>query len=576
MKISLDSDILLNLVEDAHNGKLVLPRFQRSFVWAYADVIDFLQSIFRRYFIGTLLFQDCDKNDIPFDYRSVEGVNIPKEMLKPEKLILDGQQRITTLHYVLYAPEKVNLKYTSYPYRFFLDLKKLQTEDIDDDAIFGDRENKCKRYYDITYQYENRIIPFTVLQSYLKWSEWQTGFEKWLIEKDREEYFNYSQGIKPLWTQYINNFFLTFSVPIVEINKMSTNDEKGLSEVCAIFEKMNTTGVKLSIFDLLTARLYKDKIDLRQLWEDSLVKYHLLAEFSNGETDIYGVFILRIIGLIRDIETKSKKLINLKPSSFVEDWENASYYLEKALERITFVGPDGFGVFDKYWLPYPPMLPVMAATLLLIDSAKLGDRGYSVLKKWYWGAIFTERFQSAVESKTTADYKSIKQAIVNNDLSGEIFNDIDTQILNNENFTLKKTNRINAMYKGVMNMLALNGAKDISLQDNIALHELDDHHIFPVQYLKDTFQDIKSDDINVVLNKTLLHKSTNRKIGKRNPSDYLNDPAIINQESKMDILELHLMDTETVDYLLDSSYENFINSRDKYIVNKIKNILHNT
>jgi len=574
MKLDLKNPDVIDLIKDAHNGELVLPQFQRSFVWAYVDVIDFLQSMFRRYFIGTFLFQDCDKENIPFDYRALEGVDLSKENLNPEKLILDGQQRITTLHYVLYSPEGITLKNTKYPYKFFLNLKEMNTEDIEDEAIFGEREDHSDKYLEKEFQFKNRIIPFTVLKSHKTWSDWQSEFETWLIKRDEEAFIKYSQEEKNHWREYIDTFFLNFSVPVVELNKITQDDEKGLAEVCAIFEKMNTTGVKLSVFDLLTARLYKDKIDLRQLWDDSLLECKNIAEFSDGDTDKYGVFILRTIGLIRGIETKNKKLINLKPNNFEDDWNHASKFVEKAIKRITSIGKNGFGVFEKYWLPYPPMIPTVAATLYRIEQEKLGANAYSILRRWYWGSIFTERYQSAVESKTTADYKSIMQAILQGDMSGDVFIEIEDQITNNKNYTLKRVSRVNAVYKGVMNILALNGAKDFKLDDSINFHDLDDHHIFPVKYLKDKYKtEIKDEQINVVLNKTLIHQSTNKSIGKRKPSDYLRDSKIIPQRNKVEILSSHLMDDNTIKFLEKNRFEEFIDSRDRYIVDKIKSLV---
>jgi hypothetical protein len=574
MKINTKSPNLLSLIEDAHKGTLVLPQFQRSFVWAYTDVVDFLLSIFRGYFIGTFLFQDCDKDNIPFDFRTIEGVSIPKDMLLPEKLVLDGQQRITTLHYVLYAPENINLKWTKYPYRFFLDLNKLYEDDLSDDAIFGERVGNEKKYHTQEFQFQNRIIPFTILQSFESWTRWQSDYESWLIKENQEEFLKYSQTAKNIWWKYIYNLLTNITVPVVEIDKIKQGDEKGLSEVCAIFEKMNTTGVKLSVFDLLTARLYKDKIDLRKLWEDSVEEFSLLKEFSESETDTYGVFVLRTIGLIRGVETKSKALINLNSIGFEDDWKIAAKYVEKALNRACFIGDDGFGVFDKYWLPYPPMIPVIAAVLCAIDSQKLGSEAFEVLKRWYWGSVFTEHFQSAVESKTTGDYKNIMKGIINGDFNSDVFQDVYALIVNNPNFTLTKTSRVNSVYKGVMNLLALNGAKDFRLRDNIGLHELDDHHIFPVKYLKDRFgKDISDDRINVVLNKTLIHQSTNRKIGKRSPIDYLNDSEIIGNQPVELVLKSHLMDENTIISLMQDNYDEFITNRDKYVVNIIKHVV---
>jgi len=113
MKITPDNQSLFTLVEKAQKKQIVLPDFQRSFVWPYAAVKDILISIFKGYYIGSILLLDADSKSLPFAYRSIEGVIGQPDDDHVQKYILDGQQRITTLHYVLYAPEDVNLKYTS-------------------------------------------------------------------------------------------------------------------------------------------------------------------------------------------------------------------------------------------------------------------------------------------------------------------------------------------------------------------------------------------------------------------------------------------------------------------------------
>jgi len=184
-----------------------------------------------------------------------------------------------------------------------------------------------------------------------------------LIERDRDRYFNeYFNQQKPIWNEAISKLH-QFQVPIIEIPKVPPDDPDRISEVCAIFEKMNSTGVRLSVYDLLTARLYKDDIDLHALWEEAVEQYDRLREFSGGEPDVYGVYTLRTIALLRGIEVKSKTLINLSPQDFEKDWRTATEYIEKALQRITSTNPDGFGAFDPKWAPYSTMVSTLAALL---------------------------------------------------------------------------------------------------------------------------------------------------------------------------------------------------------------------
>ena len=161
------SEPLLEILKLAKRGKLALPQFQRDFVWSRKDIKELLISLLRGYYIGTFLFLEIDPNDPPFKARPIQGVEISLERFSPKLLILDGQQRITSLYYALYAPkpELVTPKYTKKRYYFFLDLKKLEEDNVED-AIFSMSEDdkRAKKYLEKENQFENKIIPFTVLK----------------------------------------------------------------------------------------------------------------------------------------------------------------------------------------------------------------------------------------------------------------------------------------------------------------------------------------------------------------------------------------------------------------------------
>ena len=112
---------LVTLVARACQGHVALPEFQRSFIWERRAVEELLVSIFNEYFIGSLLTLTVSPDSIPFRARAIEGIenDVP---IRPDKMVLDGQQRITSIYYALYGPD-ISLKSTSYPYRFFLDTK---------------------------------------------------------------------------------------------------------------------------------------------------------------------------------------------------------------------------------------------------------------------------------------------------------------------------------------------------------------------------------------------------------------------------------------------------------------------
>ena len=143
MEITPDKKKLALLVEKAYEGSLCLPNFQRDFVWSKDAIADLIRSILRGYFLGSLLLLDCDPKSPPFAPIALRGAKPKTVDLRPTQLVLDGQQRLTSLLYAMHAPD-LGLKGSRRPRRFFLDLELL-TNDLEDDGIvfaLTDREIK--------------------------------------------------------------------------------------------------------------------------------------------------------------------------------------------------------------------------------------------------------------------------------------------------------------------------------------------------------------------------------------------------------------------------------------------------
>ena len=126
MEIKTDKTKLLSLIDRAQRGEIVLPQFQRNFVWSRDDIADLLLSIMKGYFIGSFLFLNADKDNNPFGIRTLAGIEVNEDDLnnRLDLLVLDGQQRLTAINYALTAPN-IPVKWAKYPYRFFLNVMKL-------------------------------------------------------------------------------------------------------------------------------------------------------------------------------------------------------------------------------------------------------------------------------------------------------------------------------------------------------------------------------------------------------------------------------------------------------------------
>ena len=298
---------LIDLIRDARRGHVVLPEFQRSFIWDRQSVEELLVSILNNYFIGSLLFLNVLPDDHPFKARKVEGID--EDGIYPTRMVLDGQQRLTSVHYALYGP-KVNLKNTSYPYRFFLNIEQAIKGNWDE-AVFSwpTYWKKTEEFFtDPQTQYENDIVSFAALRDWETWTRWYDGYRD----------FHRAQGtFDETRTEQLSTLarqFLTFQAALVELPQGTS-----LEMVVEIFERINRTGEPLSVFELLTARLWKYDINLRDLWEETRERHAFIDDMATEKSERYPKFTLQVIALLRGAECKRKNLILLDGNGFRED-----------------------------------------------------------------------------------------------------------------------------------------------------------------------------------------------------------------------------------------------------------------
>jgi hypothetical protein len=577
-----DKRKVVGLVEQAHEGKICLPNFQRDFVWTREEVADLVRSIVRRYFIGSLLLLRCDPALPPFAPLFLRGSKPEYQEPKPELLILDGQQRLSSLIYALTAPN-LSLKDSSQRRWFFLDLDIL-LEDPDSDEIVFDRAKRELRGLDSREtQYAQHILPCTELLRPQLFYSWRDGFEDWLRAHDSSLLDAYRANWRDPWTEAVANF-QSFEVPLVELPRVEESDTEAIGRVCAIFEKLNSTGVELSVYDLLTARLYRSGIKLHDLWDEACRTHSRLRAWSRGSADQhkFGVLVLRTLALLRGLDPKPRILIDLSPDNFEADWRRAAAAIERALELITHVGPDGFGVFNEKWLPGFGLVPVLAALRAELETHKLAEKPRSDLRRWYWCNVFMERYSSAVESKSRKDYAEMTAHWFDGAPEPAVLAEARDWIGAPGYRIRGSASYASAVYSGVFCLLALRGARDWRRREAIQLQELQDHHIFPQAYLKRHGLN-KRADLNTIANRTLISDETNGKIKDKAPAIYLHDPEVFPSGPSESLLRPHFIDdsiltlmeqaTETLtgDEAADL-YDRFVRAREQAIIAEIRDV----
>jgi hypothetical protein len=521
-----DNPTVKDLVEGVYKGEIVIPNFQRPFIWDPESVRELLVSVLGGYFFGTMLIQEVFRDESPFALKLVEGV----EKVNPEAkkqlivtIILDGQQRTTALFYALYEPN-LPLKGRKAPYKFYLDIEKALEEKWDD-AVIGVNLNDKRRLSEI--KNKEAIIPFSLLRDFKE------------LTKRFKNHHRFEEILE------LAHNFLNRPIHAVRLPK-----DTSLERIVETFERINRTGEPLSIFDLVTARLYNHQIKLRDLLEKAYENYKVVNLVKPE-------FILKIIALIRGNEPKRKNLLELNPKNFETDWKIALESLNEAYQRVIDI-KDGYGVFDlQRWMPYVTMLVPLAVLIHFMKTNKLeSPKNYEKIDKWYWNSIFFNRYDQAVDTVSAFDVKVMEQWLIDDSKTPDF---IKKANVNELDIDVEK--QTSAIYRGIMNLIVLSGALDFKTGNppQFDRKHIQDDHIFPKSKFK----------INSIINRTLI--ATNAVKGDKLPSVYFKERIKNYGEKKLKkILKTHLIPEDALSSLLNDDINNFLLKRRRMILKKIK------
>jgi hypothetical protein len=540
---------LRHLLSLIHEGELALPDFQRDFVWDPKETEELLESISRSFPAGSLLFMPW--RDEVFSPRPIQGA--PALHGAPNRLILDGQQRLSSLYQACYGAGE---------YRYFIALGPLMEDEDVEEAIFYRHRNRCAKYSTVEQQAALLVMPLGVLfgsgGGFHAWSEQIT---KHRPEKD-EELDRLRATLREAYEAHIKPIE-DYQFPVV-ILAQSTS----LEAVCSIFETLNRTGIRLSVFDLLAARFFVKKLDLRLKWEQSVADTPIIEQF---EIDRY--YLLQSIALRAKGSVKRGDVLRLTVDEVEAHWDSVVGGYRSALEMLR----DECGVRASKWLPYGYLLVPLAALWrdVIEVAGPASGANRNRLKSWFWCSGISASYDRAANTQAARDYSELKRWIEGGDppLTVEEFSFEPSRMR-------EITPKQQSVYKALMALIIQHGARDfhhgqILTQDSIQAQSVDDHHIFPRAYLNPTKDEpaYPVQLVDCILNRTMIDASTNRRIGKRPPGQYVGEIRDELEAAKADafdqVLASHLLPTGVDSPLARSNFEAFLEWREERIAEAI-------
>ena len=512
---------LVDLLDDVNAGKIQLPDFQRGWVWDDARIRALIASLVNSYPIGAVMFLDYGSANVQFKCRVIEGA--PSVTIQPEKLILDGQQRITAIYDAMFSKNPVKTKNErgrEIECFYYIDIEKaLDSNGEMLDAIISIPKEKIgapnfsgKKFLDLRTaenEYRQKMFPLNISFDGANLLKWQMGYltHHGNDQAVTHEYAKFQSQIIGKLTKY--------QVPVISMEK-----ETPAEAICQVFENVNTGGVSLTVFELLTATFAIEDFHLREDWEKRRSQYFsgdILSVFTS--TDFLAACLLVTAAKNGGtINYKRKEVLKLK----LDEYKNCADILTAG-----FVNAEKFlreeKIFSSRDLPYTTQIIPLAVLCTLLKEKNLLHIGgvRQKLRQWYWCGVFGELYSGIHESRSANDVTDVMKWICD---GGDLPRTVkDCYFAPLRLVSLQSLN--SAAYKGFMALILQNHAQDflsgtdMSVIANYSDEKIDIHHIFPQQYCK--AQNIDKARYNSVINKTPLSSKTNRIIGGSAPSIYL-------------------------------------------------------
>jgi len=512
------------LLEDLIQGKYSLPDFQRDFVWSEKQVVDLLDSIYRGIFIGVPTVVEHAGMIPSLNLQSVADLHNYlgfdcSSRLRSSMLVIDGQQRLTSILYIFYC-ETLALLPTPMGGRPSIQkaINLLKNAGGCVPRSSGSPTHGKSKGFVILVRHDRGEEPFeastTISHEYLTTQELYDIYLEalsmghsfpgprfiaaWLGSHKPSIRLGVAAAADALF-DIAYKIFSDYQVVISELrpgSSMAPFSSGSLLNTLAItFDRINSKGIRIGLFDIAVAAFYKYR-NIRHLFGS--LKSRLggrggsLPYLGSGK-GIRGEDILRTMALILRVTVKKGEILGgiddkvqlvtkggtvatiggvpisvaSAAAAFSDVWKYAEESYIRALERLR----EQYGVYSfdpskqKSSMPYSSMLPVLAAFLHVAhhhpNAAAHRDCVEAMIDFWYWISVFDKRYSSTPDTTSETDVNQFHDWV----------NSLGTGSLKLPNFfknycgkhvsiDLAKTKQGQAIFRGILNIIYKEGALD--------------------------------------------------------------------------------------------------------------------
>ncbi len=552
---------LNELLDRIQSGKIQLPDFQRGWVWDDERIKGLLVSVSRAFPVGAIMTLSAD-GGVQFQNRPIEGVTLGDDA-RHDYYLLDGQQRLTSLYQALRHEGPVESRERPGGSKvikrwYYIDMQKALDPNTDPENAFisvpEDRVVRKNFGRDVELdlsssdlEFKQHMMPTEQVMDNTGW-----GFkyaQYWNGRSSQHPFGNAFEFFMKFQNVMLKNF-TSYQLPVINLERDTSKEA-----VCTVFEKVNTGGVTLTVFELMTATFASEGFRLRDDWDKRRKRMHSTYGVLQG---VDGTNFLQAVTLLatqqRQKEAASRQLplpgIGCKRSDILaltlgEYQEWASKVEGGFVSAAKFLHSQS--VFTQANIPYNTQIVPLAALYVELgrelDTADAQER----LEHWYWSGVFGEMYGSGVETQYARDLPEVADYVRNGN---------EPTLIREANFAptrlISLRTRLSAAYKGLYALQMKKGASDWRTGKSLTLATLHDqnidiHHIFPKRWCReDAKPSIPETLYNSIINKTPIDSHTNKIIGGKAPSLYL--PKLGEDNHQLNrVLETHWLNPELLE-----------------------------
>ncbi|WP_141576282.1 DUF262 domain-containing protein [Actinomadura sp. WMMA1423] len=511
---------LKDLLDKVHEGKIQLPDFQRSWKWDDERIVALLGTVTRHYPVGVFMALQTGGPGTRFKPRPLAGA--PVADLEPEILLMDGQQRLTSLYQALRsdAPvETMDARKKKLRRWYYIDIAKAVDDDVDrEEAILSVPEDRILREdfgrgvtYDLSTPDKEAAAGLFPLRLVLD----QSATQKWM-----RIYVGLDGAHWDVWDKFnskvIHNV-AQYMIPVISLTKDTPKEA-----VCTVFEKVNTGGVPLTVFELMTASYAVDDFQLHEDWDRIWSELDGGTMLVGARAGLSNTDFLQTITLVSThfrrrarAACKRKDILEL-PLEEYRTWSprvlDAYHWTARFLRQQC--------VFDVADIPYMTQLVALAAIRTVLGKETDTEDAQEKISRWFWCGVFGEQYGGSPETRLPRDLEQVIGWVRDGDEPASVGEAIFREARLG---TMRSRN--SAAYKGLYALVMQQGAKDWTYnreaidEDVFRNHQAGIYQIFSKGWCDR--HGIPWEKAESIVNKTVLTRRTGQLMGKKSPRSYL-------------------------------------------------------